>query len=87
MLVTVLAQVNLDDGGVQWLRRSFQCPAQVAPHKFVELAGVTLKVQARECVDGPGTVRLLTEPLDGSRFVPCLTENMYECCTVPEGVT
>jgi hypothetical protein len=86
VLVTLMAEVNLEEGGVQWLRRRFQCPAQIAPHREVSLAGVVLKIRARECVDGEGTVRLLTEPLRGDHYVLCLIENLFERCQAPDDV-
>jgi|GEM_PF-5780575 len=83
MYITVWAVVVLDGGGKQWLQRSLQCPAQMAPYESLELAGVTLRITDRRTDKRDGALRLLTAPLAGDRFVPCLTENLFVPCDPP----
>lgn len=85
VLVTIFVKVLLDEGEVQWLCRTVQCPAQVVPHKQLDLVGLTLHFKSRTAT-GDGAVRLLAENVTGDRFVPCLTENMFERCVAPDGV-
>lgn len=76
MLVRIVIPVHLPTGEVQFYTRSFRAPAQGVPSGYIEAAGLTMKITNRDCVEGPGTLRLLTEPLKGDQSAR-MTEHGY----------